>query len=235
MDAAARRHREGTGVVRLSRMTASRRTAFRLVPVVAAVALLATGCATPVGGAATPEPTQTSAAPSVEPTAEPSAEPAETEAPAPSDEIALPASCDELFVGDLRATLDADLPPLNDPGVTMYSTENAEALSVLESGVPTLRCTWGRPSDRGIATTVSIVSAEQAAVIAEALSVAGFGSEEASGGEYFRTSQQMLSMDEDLVELGETHFLRGNAWISTRWINYGPSSYTPGIVDALWG
>jgi len=218
-------------------MTATRRTALRLVPVVAAVALLATGCATPVGGAATPEPTQTSAAPSAEPTASPTAEPVETEAPAPAptDDITLPASCDDLFIGDLRATLEADIAPLNDPGVTMYSTENAEALTILESGVPTLRCTWGRPSDRGIATNVSIVSGEQASSIAAALLASGFGSEAASGGEYFRTSQQMLSMDEELVELGETHFLRGNAWISTRWINYGPSSYTPRIVDALWG
>ncbi|QLD11042.1 hypothetical protein [Microbacterium oleivorans] len=216
-------------------MTASRRTALRLVPVVAAVALLATGCATPVGGAATPDPTQTSVTPSAEPSTSPTAEPAETETPAPTDEIALPASCDDVFVGDLRATLDAEIAPLNDPGVTMYSTENADALTVLESGVPTLRCTWGRPSDRGIATTVAIVSSEQAATVSDALSAAGFESEEASDGDYFRTSQQMLSMDEELVELGETHFLRGNAWISTRWINYGPSSYTPGIVSALWG
>ncbi|MDN8549190.1 hypothetical protein PUW81_008725 [Microbacterium sp. NM3R9] len=211
-------------------MSAPHRTALRFVPVVAAVALLASGCATPVGGAATPAPTETSVSPETTPTATPT--PLETEAPA--EEIALPASCDELFTGDLRAMLDAEIAPLNDPGVTMYSTENAEALTLLEAGVPSLRCTWGTPSDRGIATTVALVSDEQAQQVTDALTTAGFGSESADGGEYYRTSQQMLSMDDTVVELGETHFLRGNAWVATRWINYGPESYTPGVVGALW-
>ena len=213
-------------------MAVTHRTALRFIPVVAAVALLATACATPAGGAATPAPSESAATPS--PTLTPSETPSPVETRSTTDDISLPSSCDELFTGDLRATLDAEIAPLNDPGVTMYSTENAEALTVLESGVASLRCTWGRPSDRGIATTVSLVSAAQADLIADALSTAGFGSEEASGGVYFRTSQQMLSMDEEVVDLGETHFLRGNAWVSTRWVNYGPDSYTPGIVAQLW-
>lgn len=213
-------------------MAVSHRTALRLVPLVAGVALLVTACATPVGGAATPAPTGSAATASPEVT--PSATPSPIETRATTEDIALPSSCDELFTGDLRATLDAEIAPLNDPGVTMYSTENAEALSVLESGVPSLRCTWGTPSDRGIATTVSTITPEQSQLIADALTESGFGSEEASGGEYFRTSQQMLSMDDQVVELGETHFLRGNAWVATRWINYGPASYTPGIVAQLW-
>lgn len=81
---------------------------------------------------------------------------------------------------------------------------------------------------------MALVSPAQSELIADALSTAGFGSEEASGGVYFRTSQQMLSMDEEVVDLGETHFLRGNAWVSTRWVNYSPDSYTPGIVAQLW-
>lgn len=213
-------------------MAATHRTALRFVPVIAAVALLATGCATPAGGAATPDATETSVSPSPETTDEATPSPIETQVP--SEDLALPASCDDLYPADLRATLDTDIAPLNDPGVTMYSTENAEALTVLESGIPSLRCTWGTPSDRGIATTVSLVSPEQSQLITESLTTAGFGSEEASGGEYFRTSQQVLSMDDQVVELGETHFFRGNAWVATRWINYGPASYTPGIVSALW-
>ncbi|SDQ83985.1 hypothetical protein [Microbacterium sp. cf332] len=215
-------------------MAVTHRTTLRLIPVVAAVALLAAGCATPAGGVATPDVTETAPTATASPEVSPSATPSPVETRTPTEDIALPASCDDLYPADLRATLDAEIPPLNDPGVTMYSTENAEALGVLESGVQSLRCTWGTPSDRGIATTVSIVSPDQAALIAESLTTAGFGTEEASGGEYFRTSQQMLSMDEQVVELGETHFLRGNAWVATRWINYGPSSYTPGIVGSLW-
>lgn len=213
-------------------MSAAPRTVLRIVPVVAAVALLTSGCATPAGTAPDSSPTpESSATPSASSTPS-TPSPVETEAT--TDELALPDNCDALFTGDLRAMLEADLPPLNDPGVTMYSTENAEALTILESGVPSLRCTWGRPSDTGIATTVSIVTPEQSAAIAEALGQAGFGAEAAADGEYFRTSQEMLSMEDELVELGETHFLRANVWIATRWINYGPEEYTPGIVDALW-
>ncbi|OAZ45776.1 hypothetical protein A9Z40_01365 [Microbacterium arborescens] len=213
-------------------MAVTHRTALRFIPVVAAVALLVTACATPAGGTATPAPAESTASPSLDPT--PSATPSPIESQATDDEISLPSSCDELFAGDLRATLDAEIAPLNDPGVTMYSTENAEALTVLESGVPSLRCTWGTPSDRGIATTVSIVSPAQSDLIVDALTSSGFGSEEASGGMYFRTSQRMLSMDEEVVDLGETHFLRGNVWVATRWVNYGPDAYTPGIVAQLW-
>ncbi|KAA9087318.1 hypothetical protein [Microbacterium radiodurans] len=213
-------------------MSASPRIVIRFAPIVAAVALLTAGCATPAATA--PEdssvPTETATA---EPT--PTATPTPVETEALTDDIALPASCDDIYPADLRAQLEGDVPPLNDPGVTMYSTENADALTILESGVPTLRCTWGVPSDIGVATTVSLVSPEQASRIGDALSTAGFGSEAAAGGEIYRTSQQMLSMDEEVVELGETHFLRGNAWVATRWVNYGPEGYTPGIVSALWG
>ncbi|MFB8893709.1 MULTISPECIES: hypothetical protein [Microbacterium] len=213
-------------------MPVTHRTALRFIPVIAAVALLATACATPAGGTASPAPTESAATRSPEPT--PSATPSPIETQATNEEIGLPSSCDDIFTGELRATLEAELPPLNDPGVTMYSTENAEALTVLESGVPSLRCTWGTPSDRGVATTVSIVSPADAKLITDSLTSSGFAAEEASGGEYFRTSQQTLSMDEQVVELGETHFFRGNAWIATRWVNYSPDSYTPGIVAQLW-
>lgn len=211
-------------------MSVAPRPVLRFVPVVAVVALLTAGCATPTASA--PDATASPEAPT-SPSATPST-PSPVETEATTDELALPESCDALFTGDLRAQLEADLPPLNDPGVTMYSTENAEALTILESGLPSLRCTWGLPSDTGIATTVSIVTPEQSDAIADTLGEAGFGAEATADGEYFRTSQEMLTMEDDLVELGETHFLRANVWIATRWINYGPEEYTPGIVDALW-
>ena len=125
-------------------------------------------------------------------------------------------------------------PPLNDPGVTMLSTQNAELLEILHSGLPTIRCSWGAPSEFGLATNVSIVDGAQSAAIATALRDAGFGCEQQLGGTICRTDQTVISQDDTEVRLGETHFLRGNGWVSTAWINFAPTGYTEDIVgDAL--
>ncbi|MDQ1129142.1 hypothetical protein [Microbacterium sp. SORGH_AS_0888] len=41
-------------------------------------------------------------------------------------------------------------------------------------------------------------------------------------------------MDDKVVTRGETHFLRGNGWITTSWVDDQPDGYTEDIVATLW-
>ena len=45
----------------------------------------------------------------------------------------------------------------------------------------------------------------------------------------------MVSQDDDLVELTETHVLRANAWVSTATINFESEGYSEDIIATLWG
>ena len=135
----------------------------------------------------------------------------------------------------MLATLNAQSPPLNDPGVTMLSSQNAELLEIQTSGIPTLRCSWGRPSESGLATNVSIVDPGQSAAILAALQGSGFGCAEQDGGTICRIEQKRIDLDDNEVTLGETHFVRGNGWISTAWIDFAPEGYTEDIAHTLWG
>jgi hypothetical protein len=125
--------------------------------------------------------------------------------------------------------------PLNDPGVTMTSTQNVEALELLGSGVPTIRCSWGTPSESGMATNVTIVDAAQSAALATALANAGFACAPELGGTVCRLAQSMINQDDEIAELTETHVLRGNAWVSSYTINFDVEGYTPDVVATLWG
>lgn len=166
--------------------------------------------------------------------ASPSASPAPSETATAADDIELPTACEQLYSPAMLASLQQK-GPLNDPGVTMTSTQNVEALEILSSGIPTIRCTWGAPSETGLATNVSIVDAAQSAVIAQALGNAGFACEAIDGGTVCRYAQTMVDQDDDLVELTETHVLRGNAWVSTATINFESEGYSEDIIATLWG
>ncbi len=135
----------------------------------------------------------------------------------------------------MLATLMAQAPPLNDPGVTMLSTQNAELLEIMGSGIPTIRCSWGGPSEFGLATNVSIIDAGQSAAILAAVQSSGLGCADYAGGTICRIEQKRLDFDDQEVAFGETHFLRGNGWVSTSWLNFAPEGYTEDIADTLWG
>lgn len=192
------------------------------VCVVAGVTIGATGCAPD------PDPRPSTATPTT--TATPTPTPTPTEEPA-----ALPGSCEQAYSASMLATLEAEVPPLNDPGISMLSTENTVALEILESGIATVRCTWGPPSERGIATNVSLVTAEQSAVIAAALLDAGFSESPFAEGTIYRIAREMIDQDDQVVSLGETHYLGAGGWVSTRWINVDPDGYTEDIVTTVWG
>ena len=196
---------------------------------VAALAVITTACVPEPAATTDPSPSTSASAPV------PSPSPTETAATTGGDAMALPATCEEVYTPEMLATLQAEIAPLNDPGTTMTSTENATALEILDSGTPTLRCSWGPPSERGMSTNITIVGAEEAAAVAEALTGAGFSSTDLAGGTLYTYSQETVTQDDVLVELGEIHYLRGDGWVATRWINVNPDGYTEAIVASLWG
>jgi hypothetical protein len=196
---------------------------------VAAVALIATGCR--------PEPSATpSSSPTVtlkEPTPSPSMSPVETEKPQASFEV--PGSCEQIYSAAMLAQLQSANPPLNDPGVTMLSTENADLLELIHSGAPTLRCSWGQPSEYGLATNVTAIDAKTAADVAAALPAAGFGCEALGDGTVCRIEQKGVTLDDEEYVRGETHYIGEGGLVTTAWINFAPVGYTEDVVATLWG
>lgn len=218
-------------------MRRSRALPFLALTALATIAVL-TGCVPEPGTSPTASPGSSASSPTTATTSPvPSAAPSETAdattAPT-SDEIALPASCDALYSASMRAELDANVAPLGDERITMLSTEDGSALDLLASGAPTLRCTWGVPSDTGISTNVTIVTAAESAALAEAFRNAGFGETPAASGTVFVTEKEFLDTDDNIVRTGESHFLRGNGWIATRWLTYFPDGYTEDVATSLW-
>ncbi|WP_194408947.1 hypothetical protein [Microbacterium cremeum] len=207
--------------VRVKRVTVA-------IAALATVALLATGCRPEPSG--TPEPT--ASATLDKPTPGPSVSPIETELPDAGFDV--PASCEQIYSAAMLSRLQSENPPLNDPGVTMLSTENADLLEVIHSGAPTLRCSWGQPSEFGLATNVTAIEAEQAADIESALQSAGFGCEALGGGTVCRIEQRGITLDDQEYTRGETHYLGDGAIVTTAWINFSPDGYTEDIVSTLW-
>jgi len=190
--------------------------------------------------ACVPEPDPTGSSPSSPAPSVSASDSVEPTASAPADrpqavEISLPASCDALYSSQMRATLEERLPPLNDPAVTLYSTQLVPALEILESGVPTLRCSWGAPGGAGLSTNVTVLTAEDLPRVQDMLAVNGFGCEDAVGGILCSAQTETLDLDSKLVTRGESHFLRGNGWVATSWVGELPAGYTEDVAATLWG
>ncbi len=189
----------------------------------ATIALALTACAPEPEPAATP--TGSPSAPAASPTATPSPTPSATPA-------ALPADCLAAFSPGMQQTLAADALPLNHPGVEMYTTEVAPLLELLAT-VPHLRCTWGAPSEYGLATTIALVDADQAALVVEQLGGAGIACSDEAGATICRTEERGVNLDDVEYARGETHALRDGYWIATAWINVAPAGYTEDILAQL--
>ena len=207
---------------------ATGRTVVRgaFVLALAAVTAVATGCLPEPEPGATPTTTDAVATGTATPTP--------TTTAAPEDSFAFPADCAAVYTPQMLTALEADVPPLNDPGTTMASTEVVAAIEILTGAEQTIRCSWGPPSERGMATNVTIVTSAQSQTIADALVNEGFSTEELDGGALHRIEREMLTLDDDIVTLGETHYLRDDVWVSTRWIDVNPDGYTQAIVASLW-
>jgi len=196
-------------------ISASIARVFVVAAAAASVALALSGCAPApdVASSATPRPT-----------------PGDS-----SDEIAWPSGCEQLYSAAMLSELQATGGPLNDPGITLYATKLVPGREVREAGAPTLRCTWGYPSESGLATNVTIVNADQTATILQALAEGGYGCEDLDGGTICRIEMKSVDYDDNIITQGETQYLRGNGWVTTAWISYAPVGYTEDIVATLWG
>ncbi|WP_461474051.1 hypothetical protein [Microbacterium sp. HJ5] len=162
----------------------------------------------------------------------------ETPTPTPTATAAafvVPEACEDIYSAAMLADLEEENPPLNDPGVTMVSTQDVDLLEIIEGGAPTIRCSWGQPSEFGLATNVTAVDADQATFVTEQLSAGGFGCEELGEGTVCRWEQKGVTLDDEEYTSGETHYVGGGAWVSTAWINFAPDGYTEDIVETIWG
>ncbi|GAB3604248.1 hypothetical protein [Microbacterium aureliae] len=192
------------------------------------LSIAAAGCRPEPSPSATgsPEPTPSIA----EPTTGPSPTPIETNLP---QDDALPERCEDVYSLDMLDLLDAENPPLNDPGVTMLSTEYVPLIEVIESGAPTLRCTWGAPSERGLSTNITVVDQTQEQAVLDTLRAEGFGCSEQLGGQLCEIEQRGVTFDDVEYVRGETHHVAEGLWVATSWINFMPDGYTTDIVAHL--
>ncbi|MFB7250404.1 hypothetical protein [Microbacterium sp. NPDC056234] len=180
------------------------------------------------------------AAPSASPTSAPSevVSPDPTPSPTPSPEqseaISLPESCDQVFSPALRQRFEDGGLPLNDPTLTMASTDVAVALEMLAT-LESLRCTWGVASEVGITTTLALVDVEQRTDLLEAFTTQGLECTEADGAA--RCAVEVSYDDEESGYTGvggEIQLVRDGVWVSTKWLNTEMTGYLEDIESTLW-
>lgn len=203
---------------------------MRVAGIAAALMLVLTGCA------GSGEPIS-----SADPGGSPSVVPPTAPAPSPSaqptlvsDAIDLPEACAPLFDEAFIADMSEAALPLDDPGLTMDSTLLPSGLEYLQTE-PSLRCTWGMPSDVGMATTITLLPVSEHGVILADAAANGFTCESVSATER-RCVLRVAEEDPEFgaYAYGEEHVLRGNAWIATHWLNIELPDYTDDLVAALW-
>ncbi|MGF6821401.1 hypothetical protein M2317_000287 [Microbacterium sp. ZKA21] len=172
-----------------------------------------------------------SASPMPSPSTSASGEP--TPAPEPSEAVSLPESCDQVFSPALREKFEGAGLPLNDPTLTMPSTELAGAVEVL-AALDNLRCTWGVASEVGIATTLAMVDTQHTTDLQEAFTTQGLECEEVDGAT--RCTIRVSFDDEGGGggAGGEIHLLRDGVWVATKWLNADMTGYLDDIEATLW-
>lgn len=151
------------------------------------------------------------------------------------DAFELPLGCDQVYSAQMFNTLETDVAPLNDPGITMLSTQQPALLELLDSGIPSLRCTWGAPSEYGIATTIAVIDGTQTAAIEADLRDSGFGCAALGDGVLCVIEQRGITQDDTEYVSGESHYVGGGGWVATTYLNAEVEGYTEDIVSTLWG
>lgn len=146
-------------------------------PLVAAFAtlLLLSACASSGGGE------------SAAPTPVDSSTPEVSESPATPAEFVLP-GCDDLFSESIEGTLAAEgLEPMGDvsgPGQGGFGASDPSLQALIEAD-QSVSCTWVLPgSERGLSTSVTILSATESDTVAAELVASGFSQSTATGALY---------------------------------------------------
>lgn len=216
----------------------------------ASTAVLA-GCATlllpPRPAAPTTVESPASAAPAPLPSA-PAAAPPAAPAPAPEPvEPPAPAAAPSSFPSPLPPCADLWSPETTawivDFGFTLRETTarefdpGAEPEEILADRGDDRICLWESSSIHyGIVTRFTRLDPAEAETVRGMLGSSGVDTEELLGGtRYFQTTVTPAADSVDGVdtESGRSDYLRGELWISTRWIGGAPSGYTRDILEHL--
>jgi hypothetical protein len=198
------------------------------------LALLGVAVGVLVLAACVPEPEEETASTGM-PSSSASSTPTAAADPTPrAPAVSLPTDCTAAYSAQLTTELEGQGLPLNDPGVTLRSTDQAALLELLDA-VPTLRCTWGVPSEVGLSTNITVLDDVQSRLVEETLAQQGFGCETAGEATICRIEQRGVDLDDREYTRGETHALQGGLWLATNWINLAPEGYTEDILGTLIG
>lgn len=166
--------------------------------------------------------------------------------PEASVNVVLPAECKNLYDAESLNDLQTIVPPLNDPGVGISSTQVPALEEMLSEDQVQLRCTWGSKPDYVIATQIMKVDQEQQQKVIQTLQQEGFvRNNDSYQGVFYARSQQSEFDEEAVAEEGaeeefsfdislETHYLNEGVWISSYLNNAIVPGYTESIMNVIW-
>lgn len=180
-----------------------------------------------------PEPTPTA---TVAETQTPTETPTETPTPTATtepDAIVLPTECSEIFSPAFFDQISGYGLPLNDPTVADSPITKSESVERLREVLPNLRCTWGAASDSGILSAVNIVDEAERNAAISALTDDGYTCAEDAGATL--CTIEFLDDTGQFAAAGESHYLRGNGWVSSYWTQIDFTGYNEDIIATLWG
>ncbi|WP_162924997.1 hypothetical protein [Mycetocola zhujimingii] len=204
--------------------------------VIALVVFWATRGDAGTGGEASPTPTATATeTPTATATPTPSVTPTPTPTPTAEgpDAISLPSECSEVYSPTFFESLNVSGMPLNDETLAGTPPTKSEKAESIRESLPSIDCDWGVASEVGIGSAVNIVDEGQRAGAIEALTADGHTCADWMGG----THCTILWTDDtgEYGPAGESHYFRGNGWVSTHWTQVEIAGYTEDIVATLWG
>lgn len=159
-------------------------------------------------------------------------------APPPVASSRIPGDCGAAYTADWAGTFAPDyvLNPAwssGDGAPSLFGTDDPAALAMLEQASG-LTCAWlpPDPSDgrTGLVTSVVAIDEEQRGAARSALEAAGLDCFEEFGGE-----RCIAEWEDAAGPAGESHFLRDEVWIATRWSGPAVTGYTHDIIAALFG
>lgn len=167
-------------------------------------------------------------------------DPSEPPAPEPTETseeqaaFSMPEECEQAYSSEILDSFEsADGFPLNDPSLTMASTEVPDAAELLDQ-VESLRCTWGAAGEVGVATTIAEIDGDQEQELRDALDAEGFE----CAGDAPEVCSREESGDDDAggYAVTEYHLIGGGGWVATHDLNTGVEpDYSDSIAATLWG
>ncbi|SDS15253.1 hypothetical protein [Microterricola viridarii] len=147
----------------------------------------------------------------------------------------VPATCAGIYSTDWAAQMGGlVLNPawINEPGQpAVFGSADDTLIAVLQAADP-LSCRWGSEAgggDRFLVTNVTSLSGSQPAEVLARLAELGLSCYDELGG-----TRCIIEATDDNGFSGESHFVRGEVWLATRWMNIAPDGYTHDIVNTLW-